>query len=357
VLRVSVPGIHFCPMRPKRRLLSRILHSESFLIGILCLIGLIPWPTPVKKRRGRPYVYPPLVMLRCFIVRMWMRIPSNNALHSFFLLSTENPYNARIMVACGLRRIPDRRTFDRRLKSISSDDSDNNLRQRIDAIGQLFVDEKLVDPYIVCVDSTMLRAKRGLQWHAKDMKENRVPYSGIDTEARWGKSRTKGWVYGYKLHLACSTGSLIVPLSAGFTTANVQDNQIYGRITSSLRGVRYVDGDEGYDDTDLYEKSRQRGFDLVCPISRYESTPPERVELVHFYESELGQLVYSWRMKSVEPLIEQVKDIFPIDPLPVRGSVKAESIVLLSVFLYQVMVYYNHLTGRRPRELKHMLGS
>jgi hypothetical protein len=36
--------------------------------------------------------------------------PSNNALHSFFLLSAENPYNARIMDACGLDRIPDRRT-------------------------------------------------------------------------------------------------------------------------------------------------------------------------------------------------------------------------------------------------------
>ena len=58
-------------------------------------------------------------MLRCFIVRIWMRIPSNNAFHSFFLLSTENPYNARVMMACGLHRIPDRRTFDRRLRNIS----------------------------------------------------------------------------------------------------------------------------------------------------------------------------------------------------------------------------------------------
>src|ERR1035437_3754940 len=120
-------------MRPKRRLLSRLLHSESFLIGILCLIGLIPWPTPAKKL-GRPYVYSPIVMLRCFIVRMWMKIPSNSALHSFFLLSTQNPYNARIMMACGLHRIPDRRTFDRRLKSISTDGSDEDLRPRIDAM-------------------------------------------------------------------------------------------------------------------------------------------------------------------------------------------------------------------------------
>jgi hypothetical protein len=97
-------------------------------------------------------------MLRCFIVRIWMRIPSNNALHSFFLLSTENPYNARVTMACGLHRIPDRRTFDRRLKKISADGSDEDLRPRIGAMG-LFVAEGLIDPYIASVDSTLLKAK------------------------------------------------------------------------------------------------------------------------------------------------------------------------------------------------------
>ena len=78
---------------------------------------------------------------------------------------------------------------------------------------------------------------------------------------------------------------------------------------------------------------------------------------MHFYESELGQLVYSWRLKSVEPLIEQIKDVFGIDPLPVRGFDKASGIVLLSVLLYQVTVYYDHLSGRPLKALKHMLGS
>jgi hypothetical protein len=331
-----------------------MLLSEPFLIGILRLIDLIPWPTHSKKRRvGRPYVYPPLVMLRCFIVRIWMRIPSNNALHSFF--SVENPYNARIMEACGLDRVPERRTFDRRLKNISSDGSDEDLRPRIEAMGHLFVAEKLVDPYIASVDSTLLKAK-GHVWHKSSMEKGFV-YSGTDTDARWGKSRTKGWVFGYKLHTVSSTGSLIVPLSADFTTANIPDSKVYGRVTASLRGVRYVDGDQGYDVDDLYELSRGRGFDLVCPIARYENTRPERVELVFFYESELGQLVYSWRGKSVEPLFEQIKDVFGIDPLPLRGFDRAKVFVLLSVLLYQTMVYLNHLTGRPLRALKHMLGS
>ncbi len=52
-----------------------------------------------------------------------------------------------------------------------------------------------------------------------------------------------------------------------------------------------------------------------------------------------------------------MKDVFAIDPLPVRGFDKVRSIVLLSVLLYQVMVYYNYLTGRPLRALKYMLGS
>src|SRR5713226_6250717 len=76
-------------------------------------------------------------------------------------------------------------------------------------------------------------------WHKASMERGVVPHHSIDTDARWGKSKTKGWVFGYKLHLSCSTGHLIVPLSADFTTANVPDNQKFGRITASLRGVRY----------------------------------------------------------------------------------------------------------------------
>lgn len=281
-------------------------------------------------------------------MRIWLRIPSNNALHAF--LSIGNPYNAKIMMACGLDTLPDRRTFDRRFEAASLD-----LRSRIGSMGELFVNEKFIDPYVVSVDSTLLKAK-GHVWHRSSMEKGFV-YSGTDTDARWGKSRTKGWVFGYKLHVVSSTGSLIVPVSADFTTANIPDSKVYGRVTASLRGVRYVDGDQGYDVDDLYELSRERGFDLVCPIARYENTHADRVELVFFYESELGRLVYSWRSKSIEPLFEQIKDVFGIDPLPTRGFDKAKVFVLLSVLLYQLTVYYNGQMGRSPRELKHMLGS
>jgi hypothetical protein len=227
------------------------------------LIGLISWPESQMKwkKRGRPNVYTQTVMLRCFVVRMWLRLDSNRALHDF-LAKDHYPYNRKVLKACGLIHLPDRRTFDRRLKTISQ--------------------------------------------------------------------------------------------------ADVQDNQIYPTITSSLpKALRYATGDSGYDDHKLYNLSTERGFELVCAISEmHNNTPSDRLQLIEFYESELGQIIYSWRSISVEPLIEHIKDIFKIDPLPIRGYQRAAGLVLLSVLLYQIIVYYNcNMHKEHPKAIKHMLGS
>ena len=323
---------------------------------------MIPWPESQKmKKRGRPYIYSSTVILRCFIIRLWFRLDSNNALHEF--LGMDYAYNKKIMKACGLTRIPDRRTFDRRLKTISTD-----IKERIATMASLFIHEKMIDTYIVAIDSTLLKAK-GHVWHKSSMIKGVVPRSGIDTDARWGFSHTKGWIFGYKLHVIASTGlTTIVPLAADFTTGNIQDNQMYNPMTSSMttttttipkEKICYMIGDSGYDDQKLYDLSINRGFELICPVQRYEHTPADRLELIQFYESELGQAIYSWRSKSIEPLIEHIKSVFRIDPLPVRGYQMAAGIVLLSVLLYQILVYYNYKTrcSQRPKAIKHMLCS
>ncbi len=74
-------------------------------------------------------------------------------------------------------------------------------------MGYLFVAiEGLVDLSITATDSTLLKTK-GSVWHKSSiMKKGIVPCSGIDTDVRWGYSHTKGWIFGYKLHLTCTTG-------------------------------------------------------------------------------------------------------------------------------------------------------
>ncbi len=146
---------------------------------------------------------------------------------------------------------------------------------------------------------------------------------------------------------------------------HVQNNLIYVPLTSSsssvfsLPYVLYMIADPGYDDKNPYKYSKKvLGIELVCPVERYESTPKKRLELVCFYQSALGQAIYNQRRISVEPLIEHIKSVFRIDTLPIRGFHKVSAIVLLSVLLYQLMVYYNCKTEKtNPKSIKYMLGT
>jgi hypothetical protein len=85
-------------------------------------------------------------------VRIWFRLDSNNGLHIF--LNTDCQYNHKLALACGLVTIPDRRTFDRRLKTISTTD----IKERISTMGYLFTAEHLVrvdDHSITAIDRAL----------------------------------------------------------------------------------------------------------------------------------------------------------------------------------------------------------
>jgi hypothetical protein len=93
-------------------------------------------------------------------------------------------YNRRLVLACGLATIPCRRTFDRRLKTISTD-----IKERISTMGRLFVTNGLGNLSITAIDSTLLKAK-GHTWH-KSMKKGMVPCPGMDTEMHDGATVTQ----------------------------------------------------------------------------------------------------------------------------------------------------------------------
>jgi hypothetical protein len=90
-------------------------------------------------------------------------------------------------------------------------------------------------------------------------------------------------------------------------------------------------------DKKLYEHSKNIGNrPCLSSVERYESTSKNRLELVCFFESVLGQSIYNRRGISIEPLIEHIKSVFRIDQLPARGFHTVYEIVLLSVLLYQI---------------------
>jgi hypothetical protein len=168
------------------------------------------------------------------------------------------------------------------------------------------------------------------------------------------------WVFGCKLHPISITGYLIIPLTADVTTANVQDNQKYISLTTiTPSSVFYMTADHRYDDKKLYDYSKKTlRIDLICPVDRCNSSSMKRLERACFYESSLGQVIHNRRRISIEPLIEHIKSVFRIDPLPSRGFHTVYAIVLLFVLLYQIMVYYNCKTDIiNPKSIKYMLGT
>jgi hypothetical protein len=231
-------------------------------------------------------------------------------------------------------------------------------------MGNLFIAEGLVRPYVVATDSALLKS-RGKVWHKSSMKEGIIPRSGIDTGAKWGYSHTKEWIFGYKLHMICSTdpSSTIIPLSADVAIANVSDKPVYPDLISYLspeilKKIHFMVADPGFSGKKFYDLSLKKGFQLVCPVKRYKGTSEERLKLVDFYQSALGQVVYSRRSTSIEPLIEHIKSVFRIDPVPVKGYEKVRNILLLSVLLYQILVYYNCKTQKTgsKRAIKYLIG-
>ena len=81
----------------------------------------------------------------------------------YIFLNTDCQYNRKLALACGLVSIPCRRTFDRRLKTMSTD-----IKQRIPTMEYLFAADRLVmvdDHSTTAVDITLLKAK-GSVWMA-----------------------------------------------------------------------------------------------------------------------------------------------------------------------------------------------
>jgi hypothetical protein len=281
---------------------------------------------------------------------VWLKLDSHRSLYS--KLNSGTVEAERLKEACGLCRLPSRRTFDRRFNTMAPD-----LKQRILAMAKLLCEQRIIDASIVSTDSMLLKANGNI-WHRKDMKRRRLPCSNIDVEANWGKSRCKGWVYGYKGCVTVTALQPIVPVYAALSTANVNDTMFYPELIEQLPfETRFNVADTGFDAPDLYTASSGRHVRLITPVRVYKSTPPERVKLAEFYNSPTGKALYRLRSTSVEPFISQLKGIFPIDPLPVKGRRKAEAYFLLSVLVYQLAVYLNHQTGRPHRHIKHLLNN
>ncbi len=103
----------FCLLKMSKQVkIPNKILCESFLIGVLYLVGTLSLYEDTI-RRGRPYVYPTILMVQLFIIKSWMRLSSNNTLHYFLFIKAQND---KLLRVCKINKIPNRRTIDRRFQ-------------------------------------------------------------------------------------------------------------------------------------------------------------------------------------------------------------------------------------------------
>ena len=202
-----------------------------------------------------------------------MRIPSNSTLHYFLSIKRNDD---KLFKVCRLAQIPDRRTVDRQFQNLPVGDI-------IGTMGSLFASEGMADDTSASADSSLPKAD-GPAWHKSDMKNNRLPISGTDTDARWGRSsKSRGWIFGHELHMGCSAGKLIAPLPAGASAANIRDGRMFDALIESLSGIiRNILADPAYDDSKLHDSCGKKHLRLVTPIRQYPRTPRKGSSLWNF---------------------------------------------------------------------------
>jgi len=191
---------------------ASLITQDTVLVQLIRLVERIPSPPP-PWRRGRPIFYSEKLFLKAMVIMIVRRLHRVGAL----LAVLDEPTPEMKMVRELLReegRFPCRRTFERRLKALPG-----TLPEQICCLGDHLVG--LLRPWesrgrAVALDSTPLRAKGGV-WHKQDKQAGKVPHTSIDTEAAWTKSGWRGWVYGWKLHLAITVARMWIPLSVRLT--------------------------------------------------------------------------------------------------------------------------------------------
>lgn len=218
-------------------------------------------------------------------------------------------------------------------------------------MGERFIEEGIADPEILACDQKLFEAK-GPLWHKKDREKGEVPrgLGGVDKDSEWGYSSSKGWVQGYSLDVLCiaTEGAPVVPLKASSDTANIDGKKFAVDAFSELpQSTKYVTGDGNYDSQELIELVEERKNEkyitrrLVTPVKTGESSSEERIAYKRYIKTRKGKEVYNRRSVTVEPLFEHITSLFEMEPVWMRGKKNVTPLLLLCVYVYQLLLYYN----------------
>ncbi|HYZ06259.1 MAG TPA: transposase [Rubrobacter sp.] len=316
-----------------------MIADEPLLVTLVKLVDCIPHPPqPAKLGRGRPKVYSDRLFLKALVIMLIKHLSKVYELLGVLEQPTAEMRALRLLLTTQDGRYPSRRTFERRLKAMPE-----TLPAQIACVGRELVES--IEPWAHCgraaaLDSTLLRARGGV-WHKKDREKGEVPHTSIDTEAHWGKSGWHGWVYGWKLHIACTVAGVWIPLAARLTPANVADSEVAPRLVEELPDeAHYVLGDLHYNAPEVRQLCEDADRILVTP--KYGAYPHTDAGV------EVRRIFHELRSRAIENFNEQFKGIFDGHAqVPTKGLFNTTRFALGAVFVYQLALLYRHQHGQQ----------
>lgn len=278
---------------------------------------------------------------------VYYRLNSVRSLARFILQHTE------LAKACGLNHhFPCYRTLTRRFKQL-----DEPILMFVNRLIRKLISRRIIRLAILATDGSLLKAK------GKEQPKRRPDIIPADKDAKWGYSLTRGWVWGYKLHLISTTKPCIVPLTCLVTTANFQESPKFIGLAkpvvelakSNLKKIRTFLGDSAYEGKEIYRWSKkEQKINFICPIKDGKVKHPrskERKMRLKFFKTKRIKRLFK-RRADIERLFSQLKELFTIDPLPVIGLKNVATYVNLTCLAYLAAIYYNHSNGRGLRQIK-----
>lgn len=318
-----------------------MISQDLLLVKILKIILNVIPKVEIPKRVGRPFVYPPIVIICCLVVMVAKRL-TVRGLYSF--LTSEDDLQTEVVkrvIPFPDNTIPDRRTFDRRFKKsiltiqLYMLSCVNYLVSRFRlSISRLSLDNRMFEAY-------------GAIWHSKDKKKGIIPNGlrNVDTTAGWGKSHYRGWVFGHGLDIFVTTGKLVIPVIALARSLIERGNTAVKRcvflIPKVERGV--VAADSEYEDSQLGTLVHTRGRSLHTPAKRYPENVPK-------------SKTYLKRKTTSEPFFERFLQCFVIRGKLDRKGPNAWPYLVACCFLYQLMVIYNLMEAKpNPLQVTHLI--
>lgn len=278
-------------------------------------------------------------MMCCFVI-MVAKGFSVRALWEYLLRDDLDAVMIREVIEFPEGKIPNRRTFDRRLSQWSY-----SAYIYIEAATEWFVFKRLIGIARVALDRRMFNAL-GKLWHSKDQKKGIIPRGlrNVDKDASWSKSHYRGWVFGHGLDVAVSVGKLVLPILALVCSLKIHENQtaksMVKRLPKVIKGL--ILGDNAYQDQGFETEVILTGRSLKA-AGRKGKIPKGKA--------------YHRRKVTVEPFFERLLLAFPHlrYKLPVKGEVKVAGYLLTAVFLYQVAVIFNVVTKKPPLEVTRLI--